>query len=160
MKSEFFEFIGNARKKRSDKFQHQLYIFIVCLIISSFIWALIRLSKDYYYTLHYRLNYTQIPANLKMVSASDTMLTIKIRLQGFGFFSEQFFFPSVRSHDVSLENIKLRYHDSKITGMMLTHAIGKEIATETNFPSEVYFVTPDTLSFVFNRSHSSSSKKY
>ena len=66
MKSDFLEFIGNARQRRSEKFRNQLYIFLVCLVLSVFIWALVRLSKDYYYSIEYSLNYTQIPGNLKL----------------------------------------------------------------------------------------------
>jgi len=151
VKPEFIEFIGNARKRRSDKFRNQLYIFIVCLIISCFIWALVKLSKEYYYTLDYHLNYTQVPSNYRLVNASDSILTLKIKLQGFDFFSVQFLFPGILRYDVSLQDIKIRTYDSRSYGMMLTHPIGKEIAAGTNFPSEVYALTPDTLFFEFNR---------
>ena len=153
MKPEFIEFIGLARKRRSDKFRNQLYIFIVCLVISCFIWALVRLSREYYYTFDYHLTYTHIPANYQLVSASDSILTIKIKLQGFDFFSGQFIFPAIRSYGVSLQNIKVKTHDTRIVGMMLTHPIGKEIAAETNFQSEVFSLNPDTLFFEFERRH-------
>jgi len=103
--------------------------------------------------MDYHLIYTQVPANYEIASVSDSLLTIKIKLQGFDFFSEQFLFPEKRFHDVSLRNIKVKYRDSRIVGILLTHSIGKEIAAETNFPSEVFFVNPDTLFFEFSRRH-------
>ena len=151
MKSDFLEFIGNARKRRGEKFRNQLYIFIICLILSVFFWTLVKLSKDYYYTVDYQLNYTRIPANYRLIHYSDSILALKIKVQGFDFFTERFFRNDDRQYEVSLKNIKVRYKDSRIWGYLLTNPIGKEIAAQANFPSEVHFISPDTLFFEFER---------
>jgi hypothetical protein len=151
MKSDFLEFIGNARQRRNEKFRHQLSIFIICLVLSVFIWALVRLSKDYYYSIEYRLNYTRIPGNLKLSGYSDSTLNLRIKIQGFEFFSEQFLIKQNRDFDVSLRNVRLLYRDEQIMGYLLTNRIGKEIIAQANFPSEVYFVSPDTLFFEFEK---------
>jgi hypothetical protein len=151
MKSDFLEFIGNARQRRSEKFRNQLYIFLVCLVLSIFIWALVRLSKDYYYSIEYHLTYTKVPANLRILSCSDSNIYLKIKIQGFDFFSEQFILKQYREQEVSLRNIRLRYLGEHTLGYLLTNRIGKEIISQTNFPSEVYFVSPDTLFFEFEK---------
>ncbi len=151
MRSDFFEFIGNARQRRSEKFRNQLSVFIVCLVLSVLIWALVRLSKDYYYSIEYRLNYNQVPGNLKLLGCSDSTLNLRIKLQGFEFFSEQFITHQDREFETSLRNVRLRYNDEHIDGYLLTNRIGKEIISQTNFPSEVYFVSPDTLFFEFEK---------
>ena len=151
MKSDFFEFIGSARQRRSDKFRNQLYIFLVCLVLSVFIWALVRLSKDYYYSIEYSLNYTQIPGSLKLTGTSDSTLNLKIKVQGFEFFSEQFIIKQDREFDVSLRNVRLRNNGDHLWGYLLTNRIGKEIISQSNFPSDVYFVSPDTLFFEFEK---------
>ncbi|MEI7499450.1 MAG: hypothetical protein WCK84_03280 [Bacteroidota bacterium] len=151
MRSDFFEFIGNARQRRSEKFRNQLSVFIVCLVLSVLIWALVRLSKDYYYSIEYRLNYNQVPGNLKLLGCSDSTLNLRIKLQGFEFFSEQFITHQDREFETSLRNVRLRYNDDHIDGYLLTNRIGKEIISQTNFPSEVYFVSPDTLFFEFEK---------
>jgi hypothetical protein len=154
MKSDFLEFIGNARQRRSQKFRNQFYIFLVCLVLSVLIWALVRLSKDYYYSIEYHLNYTQLPGNLRMVSSSDSTINLRIKIQGFEFFSEQFIIKQYREYEISLRNVKLRNVGERTTGYLLTNRIGKEIISQTNFPSEVYFVSPDTLFFEFEKSSS------
>jgi len=151
MKSDFLEFIGNAGQRRSEKFRNQLYVFLVCLVLSIFIWALVRLSKDYYYSIEYHLNYTQLPANLRMVNHSDSTMTLRIKIQGFEFFSEQFIVKQYREYDVSLRNVRLHRLGEHTLGYLLTSKIGKEIISQTNFPSEVYFVSPDTLFFEFEK---------
>ena len=151
MKSDFIEFIGKARQRRSEKFRNQLYIFLVCLLLSVFIWALVRLSKDYYFSIGYRLNYIQIPYNLRLIGKYDSTINLTIRLQGFELFSEQFLLNRNRQFEVSLQNVRLRYNGDQIWGYLLTNRIGKEIIAQTNFPGEDYFLSPDTLFFEFEK---------
>ena len=151
MKSVFFEFIGNARERRSAKFRNQLSIFVVCLVLSIFIWALVRLSKDYYYSIEYHLHFTELPSNLRMIAISDSTINLRIKIQGFEFFSEQFILKQYREYDVSMRNVRLRYLGEHTLGYLLTNRIGKEIISQTNFPNEVYFVSPDTLFFEFEK---------
>ena len=151
MKSDFLEFIGNARQRRSQKFRNQLYVFLICLVLSIFIWTLVRLSKDYYYSIEYHLIYTQVPGNLRMIASSDSTINLRIKIQGFEFFSEQFIIKQYREYEVSMRNVRLRYLGEHTLGYLLTNRIGKEIISQTNFPSEVYFVSPDTLFFEFEK---------
>ncbi|MDP1622275.1 MAG: hypothetical protein Q8M08_08040 [Bacteroidales bacterium] len=151
MNPDLFEFIGNVRQRRTRKFRNQFYVFLVCLLLSIFIWTLVRLSKEYYYSIEYHLTYTQVPANLRMVATSDSTINLRIRLQGFDFFSEQFISRQHREYEVSLRNIRLQNPGGRTLGYLLTNRIGKEIISQTNFPSEVYLVSPDTLFFEFEK---------
>ncbi|MCX6286411.1 MAG: hypothetical protein NTY96_04795 [Bacteroidetes bacterium] len=147
MKSGFIDLIGKARKNRGEKFRHQLYIFAVCLVISVFIWSLVRLSREYYYTINYRIHYTNLPSNLRMTGYSDSILTVSIRIQGFDFFTEEFIHPRNPKYSVSLRKIKVHSEDGQITGYLSTEDIGREIKDRMNFQSEVYMIFPDTLFF-------------
>jgi hypothetical protein len=151
MKSEFIEFIGQARKRRSEKFRVQFSVFLICLLLSIFIWSLVRLSKDYYYAINFRLNFINTPGNLKIVSSSDSVLVLKIKLQGFDFFSEEFIVSKERQFDVSLKNIRLFGSGENLSGYLLTNRIGREIVSQSEFPNDVFFVTPDTIFFNFHR---------
>ncbi|MGA2823766.1 MAG: hypothetical protein ABSE72_09610, partial [Bacteroidales bacterium] len=119
-------------------------MFLICLIISIFLWILVHLSKEYFYTAEYRLNYTQIPWNMKMVSCSDSMLILTIRLQGYEFFSEQFFRRRKRECDVSLRGMKVKIGEDQVNGYLLTRGIARNIAEQTTYPLEIFSTTPDT----------------
>jgi len=151
LKSGFIDLIGKARKNRGEKFRHQLYIFAVCLVISVFIWSLVRLSRDYFYTVNYRIHYANLPTNLRMTAYSDSMLTVSIRIQGFDYFTEEFIHSRNPKYTVSLRKIKVHNEDGKITGYLPTEDIGKEIKSQMNFQTEVYMVFPDTLFFDLER---------
>lgn len=151
MEPEFIEFIRNARKRKVDKFRNQLSIFLICLIISIFLWILVHLSKEYFYTAEYRLNYIQVPWNMKMVSCSDSMLLLTIRLQGYEFFSEQFFRRKKRECDVSLRGMKVQIGEDQVNGYLLTRGIAKNIAEQTSYPLEIFSTAPDTIFFTFDK---------
>ncbi|MEI6456381.1 MAG: hypothetical protein WCO93_08835 [bacterium] len=151
MKPKFLEFFWDARQHKNEKFRTQLSIFIVCLVISFFLWALVRLSKEYYYTLNYHLNFAQVPWNYKLVKSSDSILTFRIRLQGFDFFSEEVLLRKRRAYEINLKNIKVKLHEGNYYGILLTEPLGREIISETNFNSDVYSVRPDTIFLQFEK---------
>lgn len=147
MKSGFIDLIGKARRNRGEKFRHQLYIFAVCLLISVFIWTLVRLSREYFYTVNYRIHFTGLPSQLKMTAFSDSILTVSIKIQGFDYFTEEFIHPKNPKYAVNLRKMKIHQGDGGITGYLPTVDIGREIKGQLNYPSEVYMVYPDTLYF-------------
>ena len=151
MEPEFIEFIRNARKRKVEKFRNQLSVFLVCLVISIFLWILVHLSKEYFYTTEYRLNYTHVPWNMKMVNCSDSMLILTIRLQGYEFFSEQFFRRRKRECDVSLRGMKMKIGEDQVNGYLLTRGIAKTIAEKTSYPLEIFSTAPDTIFFTFDK---------
>ena len=151
MKSDLFEFIGKKRPRRNETFRVQLSVFFVCLALSVFIWSLVRLSKDFYHSLEYKLNFVQVPSNLKLVGTSDSLLTLKIKLQGFDYFSERFFLSHEQQFDVSLKNVRLIGSGEQLRGYLLSGRIGREIVSQSNFPNDLFYVSPDTLFFQFER---------
>ena len=151
MKSGFIDLIGKARKNRGEKFRHQLYIFAVCLLLSVFIWSLVRLSRDYFYTVNYRIHYAHLPSNLRMTGYSDSVLTVSIKVQGFDYFTEEFIHTRNPKYTVSLRKIKVYSEDGGVAGYLPTAEIGKEIKDQMNFQTEVYMVFPDTLYFDLER---------
>ena len=151
MKPEFIEFIENARKPKGQRFRNQLYVFLVCLGISVFIWSLVRLSKDYIYTVNYHVKYINIPQNLRLTGESDSIVKLNIKIQGFDFFSDQYFKRKNQLFDVSLKNVKIISREPYLTGYLLTSHIGRDIATQSSYLLEIYSVSPDTLFFRFEK---------
>jgi len=151
LKPEFIEFIENARRPKGERFRHQLYVFLVCLGISIFIWVLVRLSKDYIYSVSYHLTYTHIPENLRLTGISDSMVNLNIKVQGFDFFSEQYFRSRKRYLEVSLHDAHLKFMDDHLSGYLLTSYLSRDILSQNTFPLEIYSISPDTLFFTFEK---------
>ncbi|NQV02458.1 MAG: hypothetical protein HQ542_07420 [Bacteroidia bacterium] len=151
MQPEFIELIGNARKRRSQKFRNQLYVFLMCLLVSVFLWILVKLSREYYYTIDYRINYTHIPPAYKLTHASDSILTLSLRVQGYDFFTDKFFRTTTHTYDLNLASMKVKSRGSVYNGYLLTNPIGYEISSQSRFQNSLLSTSPDTLYFEFER---------
>ena len=151
MQPDFIDFIENARNRRGTKFRNQLSVFLVCLLLSVLLWALVRLSKEYIYTVDYKLHYKHIPAGYRLTGYSDSVLTVEMKVQGYDFFTDRLLRNEANSYDVNLRNIKLRNTSTGIRAYMLTNALGYEIISQSNFPHSYLSTTPDTLYFQFER---------
>ncbi|MFH0755807.1 MAG: hypothetical protein V2B15_00785 [Bacteroidota bacterium] len=151
MKPEFIELIGNARKRRGQKFRNQLYVFLMCLLVSVFLWILVKLSREYYYTIDYHINFTHIPLSYQLTHASDTILTLSLRVQGFDFFTDRFFRTTIHTYDLDLSTIKVKTQGSVYRGYLLSNPIGYEISSQSRFQNYLLSTSPDTLYFEFER---------
>ncbi len=151
MKPEIIELIGNVRKRRSQKFRNQLSVFFMCLLVTIFLWVLIKLSRDYNYTIEYNLNFTHIPPSYRLIYASDSILTLNLRVQGYDLFTDMFFRSETRSYNLDLTNIKVKSTGTKSRGYMLTNDIGNEITSRSRFQNHLLSMAPDTIHFEFER---------
>jgi hypothetical protein len=143
--------IESARKRGDQKFSIQLYVFLACLVISVFLWALVRLSKEYYYTVDYKLVYTGTPSMLRLSGVSDTVLTLKLKAQGYDFFMERVMTGGSNRYEVSLRQMRLKPAGAGYKGYLLTPSLGYEIVSQTGYPHSYLSTTPDTIFFEFER---------
>jgi hypothetical protein len=143
--------IESAREQRGTKFSLRLYVFLVCFIISIFLWALVRLSKEYYYTVDYRLTYTGVPSMLRLSGVSDSVITLKLKAQGYDLFLERVLSGSDNSYEISLAHLRLKPNGQSYKGYLLTPSIGYEIVSQTGYPHSYLTTSPDTLFFEFER---------
>ena len=151
MKPEFIELIGNARNRQNRKFRNQLSIFLVCLLISFFLWISIKLSRDYYYTVDYQLRVKAVPASYELVTVSDSTLSVQMHLQGYDALTDFLFNPRRPVHWLDISQLQVHWHNGRYEAYLLTHPIGRDIAARLNVQSPVITTAPDTLFFIFNR---------
>ena len=143
--------IDSARKRGEKKFSFQVYIFLVCLVISVFVWILVRLSKEYYYTVDYKLIYTSAPSMLRLAEVSDTVLSLKLKAQGYDLFMERALSGSDNTYEVNLRQLKLKPTATGYSAYLLTPSLGYEILSQNGYPHSYLTTSPDTIFFRFER---------
>jgi len=152
LKPDVIGLIRDVRKPKSSRFRNQLYIFLVCLALAILFWVLVRLSRDYYHSVDFGLRYSHVPENLVMTGHSDDRISVKIRIQGYDVFSEEYLKNTDKILDISLKSMKLRLtHDGSLKGYLLTSGIAADIASQLSYSFEIYSITPDTLFFAFEK---------
>ncbi|MFO8129786.1 MAG: CdaR family protein [Bacteroidales bacterium] len=145
MRPSFIGFLRKARRPKDVTFRKQLYIFLICLGISLFIWILIKMSQDYSAQVNYRIKFRNPPAE-KVISQSTKKITLTINAKGSDLFSLKYM--TFRSpFDIDLTTIP--YTESTLPGQFFMHS--HHLLTGLNnwlAPSyNITDVSPDTLWF-------------
>lgn len=89
------------------KTKYKLYSFLVCLLFSTLIWSIIKLSKEYSFTTEIRVDFKNVPTD-KYIEKADTSITASLAASGFMLLRENFNDVSRISVDVS----KLMMHEN------------------------------------------------
>lgn len=137
---------GHTNDKRHTGLRKKIYVFFICLIIASFTWILIKLSREYNEVLVFKVNYTNIPAGKVIVNSPDTTLTLKLKSKGFRILSnKQFFKPDPITIDL---NSLIRKKKNSITDYYIATAdLYVMVGNQIHYPNEVIAISPDTLYF-------------
>jgi len=148
LKLDFLEWIGRAAKPRDEKFRNRFYVFLVCLFISVFIWILIKLSAEFYTTLHYPIVYTSVPNNILLVNNTDSVVSLRMKSGGFNLFLLKYL-KRKKPVFIDLGNIRLTKYDGVYRARIITSRHVKDLIRQLSITDEIVSVEPDTLYFDF-----------
>ncbi len=127
----------------------QLSVFLVCLLISAFVWLLMSLNREYYSTVDYKLQISGLPADKILMNKPGDHLLLRVRGQGFDLAELDIFSPQ-RSVNIDVRDIKLTERtNGDFTGYLLTAPYATSIARQLKLSDELTGVSPDTLFFRF-----------
>lgn len=143
--SSLFRNTGNPgeRKRRNN-----LYVFLVCLAISVFIWFLIALSKESYTSLDYPVEFINGPADMVLVNQPDSVLTFRISSGGFELFTLRYL-SARKPIVIDLDNISLEKRDDMYTGVFNTSRLSSDIRRQYSFSEELVSISPENIYFRF-----------
>ncbi|NOX86606.1 MAG: hypothetical protein GXO86_11700, partial [Chlorobi bacterium] len=102
------------RERKSDNL-----VFLICIIIASIFWLLIKLSAVYNETYHFRVNYYNVPEGRNMSRIIDSTLDVTIKAKGFAILRLNLF--------EDMENINI---DLKDMGLMAKNGNVYQISTD------------------------------
>ncbi len=151
MKFSFLELFRKIASESWDRKQrNHLYIFLLCLGISIFIWLMIKLSSDYYSTLTYHVDYVNIPDNNLLAPNADSTITMNIEAQGFKLFSLKYL---KRNPKIEIDLQKTNIHKNRYSYgfYVLTSSLRNKLEQELKLTDESFSIYPDTLSFVLEQ---------
>ena len=140
-------------KKKKFGFSRKIYIFLICLLFSSFTWVLIKLSVDYTEVVKYHVTFTNIPSGKTIVNELDSVFTIKLKSKGFRILSNNIFSkPQTLSIDVAPFLRKKK--NSKWDYFIATSDLYQTIGNQIDYTNNVVSIIPDTLYFHFEKLYS------
>ena len=148
LEPNFSRFLGDTENPRKRKIRHELYIFLVCLVISVIIWFLIAISKEVYTSLEYPVQFSHPPADMVLVNKPDSILTFRIASGGFESFTLRYL-SRKKPIEIDLRNISLEKEDEFYTGVFNTARLSSDIRNEYRFSEELISISPENIYFRF-----------
>lgn len=143
MNARINQIIDRAKNPRDENFRKRVYIFLICVGISLFIWFLIKMSDEYVAEFNIPLEFTNLPAD-KILNDQDQELRIRLKGEGGDLFSLKYLSP--RGHIIAglneLELKKSRYFDRYY---ILTRQLRGQVEMRFDFEHELLSIEPDTI---------------
>lgn len=143
--SKLFRDVVNPDERKS---RGNLYVFLVCLAISIFIWFLVALSKESYTSLEYPVQFINPPADMVIVNQPDSVLTFRISSAGFEYLTLRYL-NRRKPIQVDLSRINLEEKNGFFMGSFITSRLTAEIRKQYNFSEELISISPELIEFKF-----------
>ncbi len=148
-RAELMQQIRGMLNPHDKAARDQLSVFLVCLLISAFVWLLMSLNREYYSTLDYKLQISGLPSDKILMNKPGDHLLLRVRGQGYDLAELDFFSPK-RSVTIDVRDIKLtEKKNGDYTAYLLTSPYATSIARQLKLSDELTGVSPDTLFFRF-----------
>jgi len=136
-------------KQKGTKSKRKFYVFLLCLIISTFIWCLIKFAKDYSTTIEFPVVFINLPKDHVLMNDVDTSLALTIRAQGFHLLKYKLF-KSAKPLIIDLSKLKLMKQNRGHRAYIVTSTLVQRLSNQLDFKNTVIDISPDTLFFVFD----------
>lgn len=138
----------SVRNLKDSEARNNLYVFLICLLISLFIWLSIKLSKEYHATVEHEVNYVNIPDDKVLVNNPPGEIKLKVLGHGMELLKVKYGGPSdVLQLDVSEAEIKVAGENFKAE--LPTVWFISQVARQTNYYDNLIDIKPDTLELLF-----------
>lgn len=141
------------KRNRKISFRRKVYTFIICIILSSCFWTLIKLARDYQEIQRYHIVYTNLPADKVVVNEPDSVFIVHLKTKGFRIFSNTMFYkPGTINIDVS--SLLKKKKGSKTEFYITTSDLTQIVEGQIGFSNNITAINPDTVYFRMEKAFS------
>jgi hypothetical protein len=148
LKPDHEQVIGKADDSGSYKSRNRLFVFLLCLVISAFIWFLIVLSKETNTIIDYPIVFENIPGNLVLINQSDSVLSLNISSGSIELITLKYL-SSRTPVKIDLGNVKITRDGNVYNAIISTSEISRKLIDRMNVPDDKVTITPDYISLGF-----------
>jgi len=132
------------QQAQQRKSKYNIYVFLVCLFVATFIWLLIKFSKDYDFQVKIAIEYVNIP-NDKYITNADTLVTITLNVNGPYFLTKKILRKANLSVDLSEVSFTKKSRGNFITSIDIKKVIGDFVKNEYPYANRLTSVMPEAL---------------
>lgn len=148
MKTEINGLIEKLKRPIQLKFRNKFSVFVICLLISVFLWFLVKMPAVDSSEINYPLKFTNVPEGKILTWTSNNQLKISLIEKGTKMISYGIF----NTKDplfLSLKNIRLEKKDGFYQGYILTSNMVTDFERQLSVFDAILSIYPDTIQFRF-----------
>jgi hypothetical protein len=138
-----------GQKPLKRKLRVKLLVFLVCLFLSTAMWAFIELMKDYNTDIVYTISFKNVPEDLLLINQDDSTISVGVNAQGFELLVAQFMHER-KVIELDLSNIRIRHDDGGYTAFIPGSGVLEQVGRQLGYAKSITHVQPDTLFFRFS----------
>jgi hypothetical protein len=127
---------------------NRLFVFLICLVISAFIWFLIVLSKETNTIIEYPIVFENNPGNLVLISQSDSVLSLNVSSGSIALITLKYL-SSRTPVKIDLSNVKFSKDGNLFTTTMPTIDITRKLINRMSVTEDHVTTTPQFITLVF-----------
>lgn len=150
MKFNFIELIKSAFTKRDQKFRQRLWIFLICLMISIFVWLTVKLDDEYQQIIPIPVEFINSPKSKVLVESSDSVIYVELNEKGSELLRYRYL-KMMEPLKVSTRNILLSTRAGRSTGIILTSSLVNNLGYQHDLAGKVVSISPDTIFLTFKK---------
>lgn len=133
-------------KLKDPEARNRLYVFLICLLISFFIWLSIKLSKEYHTTVEHPVSYVNIPQDKVLVGDPPRTVSLKVLGQGMELMKVKLGKPSTSLQiDISEAEILPESGSNRYYAELPTVWFISQAGRQTNYYNNLIDIKPDTV---------------
>ncbi len=152
MKEGLFTLLTGIKRKTDGRLRYRFSVFFVCIALSTLMWGLIKLTREYEAPVKFHIVPENIPGGKILTGNPDSVITLTINAKGLDLYSRML--PGRdNSLAVDLSGIKLVRNGDNYTGLLRTSKLLKSISAQLPAGARLIGVDTDTLHFTFSKSY-------
>lgn len=135
--------------QKAHRSHPRLIVFLVCFVISIFMWLFIELMKDYNDEIQYKVTYINPPKDLILTKSGESVISIGMNAQGFELLAARFS-RKRRTLTIDLSTLKIRPTEDGYSAYLPSARVIEQLGSQIRFEKQISYIKPDTLSFRFS----------
>jgi hypothetical protein len=150
--SKLFTNIKQVFRQFTQKEDNRLFIFLVCLLISSVLWLVNSMGRSYETIIDMPIEYTNLPKNKVLVSSPPEKIQVRVEAEGFAILRTrmQFAVDPVKFDVKVFTNDMMSISGASEYHLVTSHYM-RQILRQMNSRINIIDMLPDTLVFKFDQ---------
>lgn len=151
MKDILLTFLSRLKRPIDGKLRNRLSVFLVCVAMSSLMWGMIKLTREYEAPIKFTIVPEHLPDGKILVASPDSVITLTLSAKGLDLYS-RIIFKKENLLSISLAKIKLHRQEDYYSGILKTSGLTKVFSQQLPPGAKLISIEPDTLHFTFQKS--------